>query len=120
MDQNVDHKIKRLSEDLRDLSSNKIEYAKLSVVERLAVLGGRLSVVLVRAFLLMTSIMFALLGAGIALGYWVNNMALGFVIIALVLVLFIILFNLIASKSVRKIISDLIVSSLLGEVSHEE
>ena len=120
MEKSIDQKIQQIGDDLKELTSNKIEYTKLSVVERLALLGGRLSVVLVRTILLVTSIMFALVGAAIAIGYLMDNMALGFLIIAAGILISIVLINVLAAKSIRKRISDLIVSSLLGEVNDED
>jgi hypothetical protein len=120
MENRLEQKIQQIGDDLQELTSNKIEYAKLSVVERLAILGGRLSVIFVCSIMLITSLMFALIGAAIGVGYLLNNMAIGFLVIAAGILVSLVLINILAAKSIRKMISDLIVSSLLGEVNHED
>lgn len=119
MESGIDQHIQSIGKDIENLANNHIEYAKLSVVERLALLGGRLSVLLVKVVLVALCAFFALIGVAIAVGYGVENMALGFIIVAGSILVLVMLFTLFAKRTVSEGISNIIIASFLEEVDDE-
>jgi uncharacterized membrane protein YqjE len=79
--------IKKLSAELKHYVETRLEIASLEYQEKFAGLISALISDGVGLFLIVLGFLFILVSTGLALGYLVGNMALGFLILALLLIM---------------------------------
>ncbi|MBC7381963.1 MAG: phage holin family protein [Bacteroidia bacterium] len=99
---------------LKAYIEQKVELAKLTVVEKIAVLGGIFFSSFLIVFFALLFFMFLSAMAGLLLGVWLNSMIIGFAMVAAFYLLITIIL-IVCRKSIEKPVVNLLIKLIFND-----
>ena len=113
-------KVESLVGELKEYVNTRVAQAKLSIAEKLSKILAYMITMLMAALVFFLFLVLVSVAAAIAIGQWLDNMWLGFIIVAALCLLLGLLMWLAKDKLLRKPIMNTLIKALFENESENE